>query len=421
MFRNLLTAPADRKREGLVKILDAFENSNFILIGDSGEQDLELYAQCAFSRFHNYKDDKLIVFSRLASKYPAKILAIFIRDVEPDASPILDPTGKEWKSHIPSRNNTDSSYGTGGGAPGMSRSNSVLGYKLTTGRFTGGKNWFPNTPSPPLSSVSLPPTEEDQPPSIDVLSSPIREPAMSMDDRLSKARPIKKSVLSESPEEPTTWLSSSPHHVPQLSSSPLPVSALDQAGDGISGRQPSLLLTRVHSRSRGSGSNSTDASFADFAKAVEDHNKRSGGIAVADEISISQSPEIASVLKSSMGTRSGPASPKPSPKTYPSRRRTQTIDELPPPPPPSSSSSWSRRRPHTPRRNGTNPGASADTPLTSSSVLSLSRYRSVTDAERKREVLQDRVWRARCSIPEPIVLRIFRDPAECEEMKRIVK
>jgi phosphatidate phosphatase APP1 len=52
VFKNLLTAPADRKREGLVKILEAFENSKFILIGDSGEQDLELYAQCVF--FPNY-------------------------------------------------------------------------------------------------------------------------------------------------------------------------------------------------------------------------------------------------------------------------------------------------------------------------------------------------------------------------------
>lgn len=363
----------------------------------------------------------------MATKYPAKILAIFIRDVEPDASPLLDPTGKEWRSHVPSRNNTDSSYGTG--APGMSRSSS-LGYKLTTGRFTGAKNWFPNTPSPPFPSVSLPPTEEDQPPSIDVLSSPISrasEPVMPMDDRLSSARPIRKSALSESPEEPATWLSSSPHHLPQLSSSPLSVSPLDQAGDGISSRQSSLLLTRVHSRSRGSGSNSTDASFADFAKIDEDHtsvaNRRSAGIAFADEMLISQSPEIASVFKSSMGTRSGQASPKPSPRASPSRRRTQTIDELPPPPPPPSSRS--RLRPQTPRRNTTNPssmpGASTDTPLTSSSVLSLSRYRNVTDAERKRDVLQDRVWRARCSIPESIVLRIFRDPVECEEMKRIVK
>ena len=313
----------------------------------------------------------------------------------------------------------------------MSRSNSLLGYKLATSRFTGGKNWFPNTPSPPLSSVSLPPTEEDQLPSIDVLSSPIREPVTPMDDRLSKARPIKKSALSDSPEEPAAWLSSSPHHFPQLSSSPLSVSALDQAGDGISGRQSSLQLTNVHSRSRGSGSNSTDASFADFAKFDEDHisitHRRSAGIAFADEMPISQSPEIASVFKSSMGTCSGPASPRPSPRTSPSRRRTRTVDELPPPPPPPPPppTSRSRLRPHTPRRNTTHPsstpGASTDTPLTSSSVLSLSRYRSMTDAERKRDVLQDRVWRARGSIPEPIMLRIFRDPVECEEMNRIVK
>ena len=118
----------------------------------------------------NSKDIELIFFSRLASKYPTNILAIFIRDVEPDASPIRDPTGKEWKINIPWRNNTDSSYGTGS-APNMSRSNSMFGYKSPASRFVG-RSWFPNTPSPPWPSVPLPPTEEDQPPSIDVLSSP---------------------------------------------------------------------------------------------------------------------------------------------------------------------------------------------------------------------------------------------------------
>ena len=45
LFSGLLSAPASRKRAGLVDILDSFPESKFFLIGDSGEQDLELYAE----------------------------------------------------------------------------------------------------------------------------------------------------------------------------------------------------------------------------------------------------------------------------------------------------------------------------------------------------------------------------------------
>lgn len=45
LFSGLLSAPAVRKRAGVQEILDAFPDSRFILIGDSGEQDLELYSE----------------------------------------------------------------------------------------------------------------------------------------------------------------------------------------------------------------------------------------------------------------------------------------------------------------------------------------------------------------------------------------
>jgi len=41
----LLSNPAARKRAGVVDVLDSLPYSKFILIGDSGEQDLELYAE----------------------------------------------------------------------------------------------------------------------------------------------------------------------------------------------------------------------------------------------------------------------------------------------------------------------------------------------------------------------------------------
>ncbi|EIN09461.1 hypothetical protein PUNSTDRAFT_143017 [Punctularia strigosozonata HHB-11173 SS5] len=62
LFNGLLSAPAQRKRAGVAEILDNFCDSRFFLVGDSGEQDLELYATMAADR-------------------PDQILAIFIRDV----------------------------------------------------------------------------------------------------------------------------------------------------------------------------------------------------------------------------------------------------------------------------------------------------------------------------------------------------
>ncbi|GLB43214.1 putative the pyruvate dehydrogenase complex catalyzes the overall conversion of pyruvate to acetyl-CoA and CO(2) [Lyophyllum shimeji] len=76
IFNGLLSAPAARKRAGVVEILDAFPESRFLLIGDTGEQDLELYAE-------------------LARERPNQILAVLVRDVEA-GDPIDDPTG--WKA-----------------------------------------------------------------------------------------------------------------------------------------------------------------------------------------------------------------------------------------------------------------------------------------------------------------------------------
>ncbi|TIA92255.1 hypothetical protein E3P81_01580 [Wallemia ichthyophaga] len=53
---------AERKRAGVIEILNEFKLCQFILVGDSGEQDLELY-------------------SSLARERPNQILAVFIRDV----------------------------------------------------------------------------------------------------------------------------------------------------------------------------------------------------------------------------------------------------------------------------------------------------------------------------------------------------
>lgn len=62
MVTNMWEPAGQRKRANLVDVLSHFPDSKFILIGDSGEQDLEIY-------------------STLASEFPEQIIAIFIRDV----------------------------------------------------------------------------------------------------------------------------------------------------------------------------------------------------------------------------------------------------------------------------------------------------------------------------------------------------
>lgn len=66
--------PGARKRAGVENILKEFPHSKFILVGDSGEQDLNLYVA-------------------LACQYPDNVLAIYIRDVttpfHPNAHPDL--------------------------------------------------------------------------------------------------------------------------------------------------------------------------------------------------------------------------------------------------------------------------------------------------------------------------------------------
>ncbi|KAF8966272.1 hypothetical protein BDZ97DRAFT_699624 [Flammula alnicola] len=74
LFNGLLSAPAARKRAGVVDVLDSFPDSRFFLIGDTGEQDMELYAD-------------------LARERPDRILGVFVRDADPKAEALSDPTG----------------------------------------------------------------------------------------------------------------------------------------------------------------------------------------------------------------------------------------------------------------------------------------------------------------------------------------
>lgn len=86
--------PGQRKRAGVENILKEFPHSKFILVGDSGEQDMNLYVA-------------------LAAEYPQQVLAIYIRDVttpfkadlHPDRTFRKYPT-RHQSLYVPSHANT---------------------------------------------------------------------------------------------------------------------------------------------------------------------------------------------------------------------------------------------------------------------------------------------------------------------------
>ena len=63
-FFNLFKSPTSYKTVEIIKLLKKFPHRQFVLIGDSGESDLEVYTQ-------------------IASQYPKRIRAIFIHEVKP--------------------------------------------------------------------------------------------------------------------------------------------------------------------------------------------------------------------------------------------------------------------------------------------------------------------------------------------------
>lgn len=134
LFNGFLSAPAARKRQGVMDILNSFPESQFILVGDSGEQDMELYATVAMER-------------------PQQILAVFIRDARspPDGEQlqrIEDPIGAaahtRWGNY-PQR--SDSGGGTRNFRPMPHGSNTTSAQPaMTPGPTPLYQNRQPSTP-----------------------------------------------------------------------------------------------------------------------------------------------------------------------------------------------------------------------------------------------------------------------------------
>ncbi|KAH9857256.1 hypothetical protein C2E23DRAFT_381428 [Lenzites betulinus] len=129
LFNGLLSAPAMRKRTGVLDVLNHFPDAHFILVGDSGEQDLELYAE-------------------LARERPDQIAGVFIRDAGTrgdDARPLEDPTGVQAFSA-----GLEAGLGYPGSAPPSAGGVRGAGRRLV-GRYGGGasRSMSDATPMPP--------------------------------------------------------------------------------------------------------------------------------------------------------------------------------------------------------------------------------------------------------------------------------
>ncbi|KAI0077768.1 hypothetical protein K474DRAFT_1684169 [Panus rudis PR-1116 ss-1] len=149
IFSSLFTPsnPAERKRQGVEDVLNSFPDAKFFLVGDSGEQDLELYASLARAR-------------------PGQILGVFIRDAGVGPSEIYggggnSDVGKEGSLPLedPTGEGVFNSWGYGG--PGSNPSS-------LNGSGYGEIASMPTTPILSSSSSSQPPFKST--PELDFIS-----------------------------------------------------------------------------------------------------------------------------------------------------------------------------------------------------------------------------------------------------------
>lgn len=131
LFSDLLSAPSDRKRDGVLEVLTSFPLSRFILIGDSGEQDLELYAT-------------------VARDHPEQILCIFIRDVntyEDGGGGIEDPIGSRARENGKKRTPWGMSMSRGRSSPKSMSSQSLAPSVVSRAPSESTDDYFSRTSS----------------------------------------------------------------------------------------------------------------------------------------------------------------------------------------------------------------------------------------------------------------------------------
>ncbi|KAJ3560136.1 hypothetical protein NP233_g11030 [Leucocoprinus birnbaumii] len=377
LFSGLLSTPAARKRAGVIDILDSLPGSKFILIGDSGEQDLELYAD-------------------LAKERPDQILAIFIRDAEETLyDPIDDPTGLSFAG-----GNTGAL--TAASSPNLTP---VRDEPMTPRFRKAAKRAFSDTFTSMRASVSRSPDG-------------LLQEASGEDEFADTPKPQHPPTLTLSPQIPHTTPSSSPSTPSSLTSSSStssnPPTILTPASGYITA--PPAPVTPL------SIPNSTSTSY--FA------SSSSAGPRMPETNSPNPSQLNKSHLQRRISLNSRSRLSKPAPPSH--------ADTLPPTTPSTYYKPDSRLALSLPvninKRHGSpgigyggmNGGTIAEGGSSGSSWSSsgssvggggggVSNAR-VIEGEKKRQDLQMRVMRARMQLlGTNVKLRVFRNPSECKE------
>ncbi|KIK62033.1 hypothetical protein GYMLUDRAFT_42472 [Collybiopsis luxurians FD-317 M1] len=341
---------ATRKRSGVQEMLDAFKEAKFILVGDTGEADLEVYTE-------------------LARERPEQVLAIFIRDVgmdDPDGvEPLPDPTG-----------------------------------------YFGDQALLPPSLDPGFSD-GVTKTSRRAPPSLD----------LDLDDLVPPHPPFATSSRQSTPTSSrnsaalnTTYDTYTPRRTPRT-----PNSAMFGLPDGIPPKPKSASISSVSSISS-ELSGSTHSSGHGRSKDGDFGTK----LTTEPESLLGPTPSSTSTLGPARTAPVTPMTPM-TPRTPWTAHSNASLTSLKSIKSATSASISSIGSTLGARLNLTGPGNETDFER----LQRLARQEAVrqqkaeekaqANRERKRAVLQTRVYTARESLPRRIVLRVFRDPKECYE------
>ncbi|KAK5989869.1 Phosphatidate phosphatase APP1 [Cladobotryum mycophilum] len=177
MLQGIFEPVAERKKNTLVRLLRDFPNRKFLLVGDSGEADLEVYTE-------------------LAAAYPGRVLAVFIRDVTtPEGTPYFEPSFDMARQGMSSMISNDGRPNGGIRVRQNSAPGSVSGVKASTGPTMGTLIDFSEEPE----EAAL-----DQAATLEQMKRSRPGPSVSATDLLSRKlppppRPVKPAALSSTP------------------------------------------------------------------------------------------------------------------------------------------------------------------------------------------------------------------------------
>lgn len=213
MFQGIFEPVAERKKGTLEKLLRDFPDRRFILIGDSGEADLEVYTD-------------------LVCENPGRILGVFIRDVT------TAPEKKGFFDSSVSTNSSSSSKRSTGATQSVRRTNGTNVYNGDKSdhdpdmkaAIAASLQSYKDTQGEDIPSTLSSPTKEDRPqlpPRRKTDPIPQEEDLINLDSDEDQPTPMTEAKAPTRPPKPrrlssTSTLESSKHSIPRKPAPPIP-------------------------------------------------------------------------------------------------------------------------------------------------------------------------------------------------------